>query len=108
MKYLWELLVPTVRPDGRPICTRHHRVWDEKVKKISGGLTIMHPTIGYWVNEGETLKERMIPVRIICTKEDFGRILLLTRKYYEQLAITWAKLSSEAGFYDGSKESLPS
>ena len=108
VKYLWELLVPTIRSNGRPIHTRCHRVWDAHVKEISGGLTIMHPTIGYWVNEGQTLKERMIPVRIICTKSQFVEILEMTRKFYEQQVITWYRLSSEAGFYDGTKETLPS
>jgi hypothetical protein len=107
MNHLWELLVPTQRNDGRPIHLRFHRVWDEKVKAISGGLTILHPTIGYWVNEDTTQKERMIPVRVICSREDFNRILLLTRKYYDQKVITWYKLSSEAGFYDGSSDTLP-
>lgn len=68
----------------------------------------MHPTIGYWVNEGQTLKERMIPVRIICTKSQFVQILKMTRKFYEQQAVTWCRLSSEAGFYEGTKETLPS
>lgn len=106
-RYLWELLVPTMRNDGRPIRTRFHRVWDAKVKVISGGLTILRPAIGYWVNEGQTQKERMIPVRIICTNSEFCKILEITRKYYEQVAITWYRLSSEAGFFDGTQNSLP-
>lgn len=106
-KALWEVLVPTVRNDGRPIHTRFHRIWDTKVKEISGGLTILHPTIGYWVDEGKTQKERMIPVRIICTKEQIKKILVITLKYYEQKAITWYKLSTEAGFYDGKSDTLP-
>lgn len=104
---LWEILVPTLRNNGRPYRTRFHRVWDAKVKEISGGLTILHPAIGYWVNEGATQKERMIPVRVICTEEQICQILQITLKYYEQKAITWTRLSSEAGFFDGSNSTLP-
>lgn len=107
-KVLWEVLVPTVRNDGRPIHTRFHRIWDNKVKDISGGLTILHPTVGYWIDEdSKTQKERMIPVRIICTVEQFKQILDLTIKYYEQKAICWYRLSTEAGFYDGSNITYP-
>lgn len=105
--YLWELLVPTTRNDGRPIHTRFHRVWDNKVKDISGGLTILHPTIGYWVNEGQTQKERMIPVRIMCSIEQFREILKITLKYYEQKSIIWYRLSTEVGFYNGLSKNEP-
>ena len=43
---LWLILVPTIRNDGRPIRTRFHRVWDGKVRDISGGLTITPPVSG--------------------------------------------------------------
>ena len=40
---LWEILVPTIHSsNGKPIRTRFHKVWDKKVREISGGLTIMH------------------------------------------------------------------
>ena len=93
---LWEILVPTMRNDGRPIRTRFHRVWDEKVRSISGGLTILPPTIGQWIDpEDETLfKERMIPVRILCTREEMSEIVDMSLKYYEQKAILAYELSN--------------
>lgn len=103
---LWEVLVPTVRNNGRPIHTRFHRVWDTKVKAIAGGLTILHPTIGYWVNEGTTHKERMIPVRISCTREQIYKILEMTMKYYEQKTIFAYRVSSEVIFYEGKKTKM--
>jgi hypothetical protein len=85
---LWEILVPTVRPDGRPIKARFHRVWDRKVYEITNGLTILTPTKGKWVNtDGVLFAERMIPVRIACTHEQIESIIDFSLTYYEQEAI---------------------
>lgn len=94
---MWEILVPTMRQDGRPIRTRFHRVWDEKVRAISNGLTILPPTIGQWVSPiDETLyKERMIPVRIMCTREQIEQIIDMTIDYYEQEAVLAYRVSTE-------------
>lgn len=98
---LWEILVPTVRNDGRPFRLRYHRVWDEKVKAVSGGLTIVTPVRGVWVSEDdETFKERMIPVRIMCTRDEIMEIAHMTKKYYEQLAIMVYRVSSEVFIVD--------
>jgi len=83
---LWEILVPTVRPDGRPIHTRFHRVWDKEIEKISGGM-IYHPGHGRWVSDGKRYAERMIPVRIMCTRAEILRIADWTVKYYDQKAV---------------------
>ena len=93
---LWEILVPTMRTDGRPIKTRFHRVWDGKVRSISRGLTILAPTIGQWISADEELyKERMIPVRIMCTRAQIDEIIDMTLAYYEQKAVLAYKISSE-------------
>lgn len=85
---LWEILVPTVRNDGRPIRTRFHRVWDAKVREITGGLTILTPVKGQWVsNDGELFSERMIPVRIACSREEIESIIDMTLSYYSQKAV---------------------
>lgn len=94
-KELWEILVPTVRNDGRPFRTRYHRVWDKKVEAISGGLTIHPPGKGYWLHEGQSQRERMIPVRIMCTREQIDRIVDLTLEYYEQVAVMAYRVSDE-------------
>lgn len=97
IKELWEILVPTVKMDGSGFyTTRYHKVWDSKVREIAGGLTIMTPVKGQWVsNNGETFTERMIPVRIIATREEIEKIIDMTMIYYEQLAVLAYKLSSE-------------
>jgi hypothetical protein len=98
-KGMWEILVPTERrlEPGKYYTTRFHRVWDGKVRKITGGLTVMAPARGQWVNPvtGELFKERMIPVRIIATREEIEEVVDLTLKYYNQLAVLCYKISDE-------------
>lgn len=94
---MWEVLVPTVRRVGdRPYTTRYHRVWDQKVRTITGGLTIMQPAKGQWVSpEGELHQERMIPVRIAATRSQIDQVIDLTLSYYDQLAVLCYKVSDE-------------
>ncbi len=93
---VWEILVPTVMPNGRPIRTRRHRVWDAQVRQITGGLTIMPPVRGQWISpEDELYQERMIPVRIACTRVQMDTIADMTAKFYSQLAIMYYHISSE-------------
>lgn len=97
MKMLWEILVPTCRNNGKPFRTRYHKVWDKKVKEISGGLTILTPTIkGEWISkDDETFVDRTIPVRIYCSEEDMEKIASFTIKYYEQLAVMYYCISDK-------------
>ena len=93
---MWEILVPTVSNEGKPFRTRYHRVWDNKVRTIAGGLTVLRPAIGQWVNpEGDLFKERMIPVRIMCSRDQIEEIIDITMKYYDQEAILAYMVSSE-------------
>ena len=96
-KYLYEILVPTVRNDGRPFHTRFHRVWDKKVEAISdsGGMTLLTPGKGTWVHEGQSISERMIPVRVMCTREQIEQIIDLTLEYYDQIAVMAYRVSDE-------------
>tara|TARA_S200002703_G_scaffold149892_1_gene147844 strand:+ start:955 stop:1194 length:240 start_codon:yes stop_codon:yes gene_type:complete len=71
-------------------------VWDEKVRSIAGGLTILKPAVGQWVSpDNELFKERMIPVRIMCTREEIKQIIDYTIKYYEQEAVLAYCVSQE-------------
>ena len=98
---MWEILVPTekrLKPDvGSPYySTRYHKVWDAEIRKIAGGLTVLSPAKGQWIsNDGVLFKERMIPVRIICTQDQIETIIEHTLKYYDQLAVLAYKISSE-------------
>ena len=92
---LWEILVPTKRNNGIPFRLRYHRVWDQKVRAISGGLTILPVAKGQWVHEEKLYAERMIPVRILTTRDDMNRIVDFTMRYYDQKAVLAYKISSE-------------
>ena len=98
-KCLWEILVPTVRPntDGKKYFrTRYHRVWDAQVRALSGGLTIMAPSKGQWVSPCGTLfTERMIPVRVLATREAIDKIIDFTLTYYHQEAVLCYRVSDE-------------
>jgi hypothetical protein len=118
---MWEILVPTEKRVKTPrpshhdfnnileleeagerwkianaYTTRYHRVWDEKVRAITGGLTILTPAKGQWVSpDGKLFIERMIPVRIVATRDQIEQIIEMTMVYYDQLAVLCAKVSDE-------------
>lgn len=93
---MWEILVPTQFNNGKAIRTRYHRVWDSKVYKITGGLTILTPGKGKWLSKtGKLFEERMIPVRISGTREQIEQIIDFTLTYYDQEAILAYKISEE-------------
>lgn len=102
---LWEILVPTIRRvGGKPYTTRYHRVWDSKVRAITGGLTIMAPARGQWVSqEGELFSERMIPVRIACSEAQIQQIIDLTLEYYDQLAVMAYRVADKVILKDNPK-----
>ena len=93
---LWEILVPTQTNAGKPIRTRFHRVWDKRVYQIAGGITIHSPSKGKWVSPaGGLFQERMIPVRIACTREQIELIVDATIEHYDQEAVMAYKVSDE-------------
>jgi len=98
-KGMWEIFVPTERrtEPGKYYTTRYHRVWDGKVRAITGGLTVMAPARGQWINPmtGDLFQERMIPVRIMATRDEIEKIVDLTLEYYNQLAVLCYKISDE-------------
>ena len=96
MTEMWEILVPTQLNCGKPIRTRQHREWDSRVRRISGGLTVLSPAKGQWVsNDGDLYKERMIPVRIVCSREEIEKIIDITMAFYDLLAVLAYKVSDE-------------
>lgn len=91
-------MVPTLYGDTeKPIRTRHHRVWDQRVRKITGGLTIGAVSKGQWVNpeDGKLWEERIIPVQIACTDEQMQKIVSFSLTHYRQQAIMFAVLSDQ-------------
>lgn len=95
-KPLWRIFVPTVM-NNKPVRTRYHKVWDQKVREIAGGLTITKPATGHWVSDdGEIFTERVIPVEIACTKEQVFEIAHMTKEYYKQQKVMFYLVSHEA------------
>jgi hypothetical protein len=97
------VVVPTKKPTStgdKPIRTRHHRVWDAYVRKITGGLTIFAPGKGQWISPAnELVEEKVIPVNIACTEEQFKRIVSFTLKHYRQDVVMAYKVSDEVYFF---------
>jgi hypothetical protein len=94
---LWEILVPTLHGiSNTPVKVRFHRVWDAKVKEISGGLSILTPIRGIWLNPDHVeFKERMIPVRIACTEQQINQIADFTLVHYKQEAVMFYLLTDK-------------
>lgn len=92
---LWEILVPTVRNNGVPFRVRYHRVWDAHVRSVSGGMTILPVAKGQWVDGDKLYAERMIPVRILATREQMLSIVDFTLKYYHQEAVLAYQISND-------------
>lgn len=96
---LYEILVPKCDNDGNEFSVGYHNVWDDYVKTLSNGLTVMRSVKGTWINEGKTYEERMIPVRIICSRADIENILGFTLGYYNQIKVLAYKISEEVIIY---------
>ena len=97
---LWEILVPTIM-NGKPVRTKYHKKWDEKVRSISGGLTILKPAKGQWISpSGQLFAERMIPVRISCSENDIEKIMAVTLDHYKQEAVMAYRISDCVKFLD--------
>jgi hypothetical protein len=93
---LYEILVPCQTNQGKPIRTRQHREWDRRVRRITGGLTVMAPSKGQWVSpSGELFAERMIPVRIAADVQTIRQIADMTAQFYAQEAVMYYKISDE-------------
>lgn len=91
---VWEILVP-YKMGRKNVQVDYHRQWDEKVRGISGGLTIHRVAKGQWVSPtGKLHRELMIPVRIACSEKEIGKIMQITLEHYQQEAV-YASLVSE-------------
>lgn len=96
---MWEILVPTIKPNtnkSKFFTTKYHRTWDDKVREITHGLTIMSPAKGQWASpNGKVFEERMIPVRIVASRDEIEKVIDLTLVHYSQEAVLCYKISDE-------------
>ena len=92
---LWEILVPA-SGNAEKFTYEHHLEWDAFVMDISGGLTVLKAGKGQWISPDDTLfKDRVIPCRIACTKEEIDRIIDFTINHYNQEAVMCYCISNE-------------
>ena len=95
-KTLWEILVPRYSNEKKEFSLEHHRQWDEEVRVIAGGVTILRTAKGQWINpEGKIFIEEMIPVRVYCTEDEIEKIMDYTRVHYSQEAIFAYEVSNK-------------
>src|SRR5882724_11871725 len=84
---LWEILVPASNKNAE-FTYEHHKVWDEYVKSLAGGLTILKTAKGEWINpDGKLYMDKVIPVRIKCKKKHIKKIIKFTLIHYNQEAV---------------------
>ena len=94
-KYMWEILVPASNNKDLKFSYEHHKEWDEYVKSVAGGLTINKTAKGEWISpDGTLFKDRMIPVRIMCTEFEIEKIIQFTIKWYKQEAVLAYEVSN--------------
>ena len=105
-KTLWEILVPTAI-DDHPVKIQYHKIWDDKVRAISKGLTILKPAKGQWIDpSGKLYAEGMIPVRIACSEDDIEEIMKITADHYNQIEIMAYRISRCVKFYKHDEDYL--
>ncbi len=95
-KEMWEILVPAATNEGTVFDVAYHRLWDEQVHTLAGGSTILATARGTWTDDsGEMFKEAVIPVRILCTRDEIKQIIDMTMEHYEQIAVMAYKISDD-------------
>jgi hypothetical protein len=73
-----------------------HQKWDDKIHKITGGLTICNPAKGKWIDNDTLYEDTMIPCRIVCQPKQFEEILQITLDHYkDEKAILGYRISNE-------------
>jgi hypothetical protein len=96
MSELWEILVPRRFNNGVEVPLSHHKSWDDMVRGIAGGLTILKSAKGVWESpSGELFQEEMIPVRIACSLTQIHRVIGHTIVHYDQEAVMAYRISDE-------------
>ena len=97
---LWEVLVPASSKNGK-FKYEHHKEWDKYVTDIAGGLTVLKTGKGEWVSpDGELFRDRVIPVRIACSREQIIDIIKFTKIHYNQLAVMAYKVSEDVIIFE--------
>lgn len=92
---LWEILVPAHDNDNDKFSLTYHQKWDQHVRSLCGGVTILKSAKGQWVSpDGELFHDKMIPVRIMCNEDIIEEIIQFTLNHYEQKAVMAYEISA--------------
>lgn len=92
---IWEILIPKYSNEGIEYPVEYHKLWDEKIRQLAGGITILKTAKGQWISpNGQLFVEEMIPVRIYCSEENIEKIIGYTLQHYEQKAVFAYEISS--------------
>ena len=93
---MWEIFVPASSSE-QEFAYAHHKEWDEYVKSLTGGLTIMKSAKGEWIDNStnKLYKDKVIPVRIKCSKKTIKKIIKFTIQHYNQEAVLAYKVSDK-------------
>jgi hypothetical protein len=93
---VYRILVPATTNGGNIFSLEHHQVWDEFVRKLVGGVTVMKSAKGQWLSPtGVLYMDKMIPCDINCSKTQILEIARFTKKHYNQEAIAYYKVSGK-------------
>lgn len=90
----WEIYVPVMDNEGTKWNLDHHFAWDAWVVALAGGLTLTQTVDGRW-GPATSVKEEMIPVRVVCTREQMRKVVEYTKKHYQQTAVMAYVVSNE-------------
>ena len=99
-KKLWEILIPKYTNNKKKYSVKHHRVWDKKVREVSGDITILKPAKCQWINpSGKMFEDEMIPARLLCSEKNMAQIVEFTMNHYnDQEAILVYVVSEDVRF----------
>jgi|SRR6185369_17976936 len=98
-KCMWKILVPKSYPDGAEISVNDHKIWDNEVSKLAGGLTIYNSVKGRWLDpKGDLIAESVIECAIACTFEEIRRVAQFTKEHYNQKSVCFWKVSDAVYF----------
>jgi hypothetical protein len=94
---LWCIFIPVASNNKTPYTLEHHQKWDQRIRAITGGLTISRSALGYWLStDGVLYEDRVISVFIMCSEADIEEIVEFTGKHYvDQKSIFYYLASSD-------------
>ena len=105
---MWEILVPASSNKSQEFTYEHHKAWDDFIKSVAHGVTIMKTAKGQWVSPtGQLYIDRMIPCRILCNKKQIHQIINFTIKHYNQEAVLAYRISDNVILKHKTLPSLP-